>query len=99
MDAKAVRVRQIIVEGAVQGVGYREFVRRGALGLDVAGWVRNRADGSVEALLQGEAANLDALLAEMGRGPPGSEVSRLLVVEREVNEAGVIGGFIVRQTC
>jgi acylphosphatase len=72
-----------LVTGRVQGVGYREFVRRCALRLDVSGWVRNRTDGSVEALLQGAAANLDALLAEMRRGPPGSSVTRLCVVECE----------------
>ena len=44
-------VRRIVVEGDVQGVGYREFTRRAALRLGVSGWVRNRSDGAVEALI------------------------------------------------
>jgi acylphosphatase len=98
MDGKAVRIRHVFVEGAVQGVGYREFVRRCALRLDVEGWVRNRTDGAVEAHLQGAAANVDALLAEMRRGPPASEVARLRVVECEENGAEKSGGFVVRPT-
>ena len=46
-------VRRVVVEGYVQGVGYREFTRRAALRLGVAGWVRNRSDGAVEALIRG----------------------------------------------
>jgi acylphosphatase len=42
-------VRRVLVDGAVQGVGYREFTRRTALSLGVSGWVRNRYDGAVEA--------------------------------------------------
>ena len=44
-------VRRVVVEGSVQGVGYREFTRRAALSLGVAGWVRNRSDGAVEAVI------------------------------------------------
>jgi acylphosphatase len=44
--------RLVVAEGAVQGVGYREFTRRAALRLGVSGWVRNRSDGAVEALLR-----------------------------------------------
>jgi len=61
--------RQIRVTGRVQGVGYRDALRREASRLGVSGWVRNRQDGSVEALLQGEAARLDELVAWARRGP------------------------------
>jgi acylphosphatase len=46
-------IRRVLVDGAVQGIGYREFTRRAALGLGVSGWVRNRYDGAVEALIRG----------------------------------------------
>ena len=50
--------RHVSVEGNVQGVGYRDFVRRWAIRLEVTGWVRNRSDGSVEALLNGSTGAL-----------------------------------------
>jgi acylphosphatase len=70
-------VRRIVVEGAVQGVGYREFARRAALRLNVCGWVRNRSDGSVEALAQGPPAAVEALIAAMRIGPRFAVVERL----------------------
>ena len=63
--------------GRVQGVGYREAMVREAGRLAVTGWVRNRADGSVEALVQGRSAALDALLAWAQRGPPAACVERV----------------------
>ena len=70
-------VRRIVVEGAVQGVGYREFTRRAALRLNVSGWVRNRSDGAVEALVRGSPAGVEALIAEMRQGPRFAVVERL----------------------
>jgi len=69
--------RQIRVTGRVQGVGYRDALRREALRLGITGWVRNRSDGSVEALLQGERANLEDLVAWARRGPPLAGVERV----------------------
>jgi len=60
--------RQILVDGVVQGVGCREFTRRAALSLGVTGWVRNRSDGAVEALVCGPRAAVDALVTEMRKG-------------------------------
>jgi len=65
------------IVGRVQGVGYREAMVREAARLAVTGWVRNRADGSVEALVQGRSAALDALLAWARRGPPAARVERI----------------------
>lgn len=64
MISKRVRIR-----GRVQGVGYRDWMIGMANRLGVQGWVRNRADGSVEALVSGEAAAVNALLAECRAGP------------------------------
>ena len=71
------RTRQIRVIGRVQGVGYRYALRDEALRLGLAGWVRNRADGSVEALLQGDAAALAQLIAWARRGPRSARVDEL----------------------
>jgi len=70
--------RQITVKGRVQGVGYRDALRRQAEKLGVTGWVRNRSDGSVEALLQGSAEALDALVSWARRGPPAASVGEVL---------------------
>jgi len=71
------RTRQIRVTGRVQGVGFRDALRAEALRLGVKGWVRNRADGSVEALLQGDDASVDRLIAWARRGPPLAQVGAL----------------------
>ena len=69
--------RQIRVRGRVQGVGFRYSLRDEARRLRLSGWVRNRADGSVEALLQGEPADVESLVAWARRGPPGARVDAL----------------------
>lgn len=69
--------RRIVIHGRVQGVGFRWSLteKAGELGLD--GWVRNRSDGSVEALLSGPAEAVDALTAWAHRGPPHARVDRV----------------------
>lgn len=69
--------RQIRVQGRVQGVGFRYALRDEAERLGITGWVRNRSDGSVQALLQGEQAALERLIAWARRGPPGAHVATL----------------------
>jgi len=65
-DIVAVRVR---ILGRVQGVGYRDWALRRARALRLRGWVRNRKDGSVEALLIGAPAEVDRMIADCDRGP------------------------------
>ena len=69
--------RQIRVSGRVQGVGFRAALDDEAARLGVTGWVRNRADGSVEALVQGGGESVKRLIDWARRGPPGARVSRL----------------------
>jgi acylphosphatase len=90
-------VRRIVVEGAVQGVGYREFTRRAAQRLNVSGWVRNRSDGAVEAVVQGSPAGVEALIAEMRNGPRFADVERLSVVESD-EAPSHDGTFVIRST-
>jgi len=71
-----VRVR-LIIEGRVQGVWFRESTRRQASALGVSGWVRNRADRSVEVVAEGPAEKVEKLVAWCHKGPPAAEVHRV----------------------
>lgn len=73
--------RQAVVSGRVQGVYYRASTQQEARRLAVAGWVRNRPDGNVEAWLEGAPDAVEALLAWMRRGPEGARVTDLAVTE------------------
>jgi acylphosphatase len=63
------------IEGFVQAVGYRNFVIDEARRLGLDGWIRNRSDGTVEALASGETKKIEALAQACMRGPPGSRVT------------------------
>jgi acylphosphatase len=67
--------------GRVQGVGFRYSMQREAARLGVRGWVRNRRDGSVEALVQGNEEAVAAITNWARRGPPGAQVTGLNVSE------------------
>jgi acylphosphatase len=67
----------LIIAGRVQGVGYRYALHGEARARGVAGWVRNRRDGTVEAVLQGDAAVVEAVVAWARRGPPAARVERV----------------------
>lgn len=68
---------RLVVHGRVQGVFFRDSMRREAQRLGVAGWVRNRSDGTVEAMVQGEAAAVDAIVRWAHRGPEHARVERV----------------------
>ena len=70
-------ILHVTVRGRVQGVGYRAFVQREALTYGVEGWVRNRRDGSVEAVLAGPAEAVAAVIESCRRGPFAARVDRL----------------------
>jgi acylphosphatase len=85
----AVRIR-----GRVQGVGFRAFVQSEAESFHVKGWVRNRANGDVEALFAGTASAVDELIAACRRGPDHARVTDLSVDEAKPDEfARVSSGF------
>jgi acylphosphatase len=68
-----------VVHGDVQGVGFRYFVQRRAEAAGVAGWVRNRPDGTVECLAEGTREALERLVADLERGPGMAEVESVEV--------------------
>ena len=70
-------IRHVTISGRVQGVGYRYFVERKAQSRDLEGWVRNRRDGSVEAVLAGPTDAVTAVIAACRRGPSSARVDAL----------------------
>jgi acylphosphatase len=85
--------RHVIVHGFVQGVGFRLAVERAARSRGMAGWVRNRPDGTVEAVFEGAPEDVEALVEKCRRGPRGAVVER---VEVEAQEPEGLGRFHVR---
>lgn len=85
----------VVVGGRVQGVGYRYSLRLEAERHGVSGWVRNRTDGSVEAVVEGADEAVDAVLAWMASGPPGARVDASRTAETQ--RSGMTG-FEVRDT-
>lgn len=75
--------RRVVVHGFVQGVFFRDTLRRRAVSAGVSGWVRNNVDGTVEAVLEGEADAVERCVAFCGRGPRGAHVDRVEVFEEE----------------
>ena len=65
---------KVSITGRVQGVGFRESMRAAAQALEINGWVRNRDDGSVEAIMQGDEFAIEQLIAWCHNGPPGANV-------------------------
>ena len=82
--------KRLVLRGLVQGVGFRAWMVRQARRLDVDGWVRNRNDGSVEALIAGDTAAVEELLRLCRRGPRLAEV---LSIEEHLAEPPDNPGF------
>jgi acylphosphatase len=88
-----VMVLHFLVRGRVQGVGFRWFVHREAADLNLRGWVRNTADGHVEAVASGEPKDLEELKKALHKGSRGSRVDAVLEHELAESEAAQLGPF------
>src|SRR2546421_12938603 len=86
------RAKPLVISGRVQGVGFRYSMSEEAERLGVTGWVRNRRDGTVEAVIDGAPGAVEGLLAWARRGPRGASVSGVRVTET----AGSFEGFEMR---
>lgn len=82
------RIVHLIARGRVQGVGFRAFVEEEATMRSLNGWVRNRRDGSVEAVAAGSQAAVEALIDAVRQGPPASRVDTVDVKEADENALG-----------
>jgi acylphosphatase len=71
------------ITGKVQGVGFRAAMYREATRLNVTGWIRNRDDGTVEAVIQGSDITVAAMLVWVNRGPPGARVEHVVVASAD----------------
>jgi len=71
--------RRLVIRGVVQGVGFRYAMLAQARLLGITGWVRNRRDGSVEAMIAGDAAQVEAMLSWSRIGPGGAVVDAVMI--------------------
>jgi acylphosphatase len=85
--------RRVVVHGRVQGVFFRDSARERARAHSVAGWVTNRSDGAVEAVLEGEPDQVDRVVRFLETGPPQADVERVEVSDEEPEG---LDGFSVR---
>jgi acylphosphatase len=88
--------RRLVIRGRVQGVGFRQATLWAAEECGVAGWVRNRRDGTVEVFVQGEADAVARAVEWCRRGPPAAHVTAVDVAEAPL--AAACGGFELRPT-
>ena len=92
MAANLVR-RRVVVHGTVQGVFFRDSTRQRARAHGVSGWARNRADGAVEAVLEGPPEAVERVLRFMETGPPQAQVSGIEVSDEQPEG---LNGFEIR---
>lgn len=95
MARKIVRLK---ITGRVQGVGFRAFVAHEAERRGLSGWVRNRADRSVEAVIAGEDAMVDEMAQVCRRGPYGASVENVAIEDADVSDLGERSGFAILRT-
>ncbi len=95
MNRKILRLR---ITGRVQGVGFRAFVADEAEARGLIGWVRNRVDGSVEAVIAGEYDVVDDLIAACRRGPRGARVDNIAIEDAGERDFTARSGFEILRT-
>ncbi len=86
---------RVVVSGRVQGVWYRAWTEQQARALGLDGWVRNRRDGTVEAVLAGEAEVVESMIRALWEGPPLAQVT---AIDRFEHGAPIEPGFSVKPT-
>ena len=96
MTEEEITARIVRIEGSVQGVGFRAFAIQGARQLKLTGWVRNRSDGSMEALVAGTTKAIENFVSACVQGPPGARVTAVELSDAEIPPAGE--GFVQRPT-
>jgi acylphosphatase len=85
----AMVIRHVLIRGRVQGVGFRAWTEDTALINGIDGWVRNRADGAVEAVFAGSAEAVAAMIAACRQGPPSARIERIDERDGSVEELAV----------
>jgi acylphosphatase len=95
MDQDDITSLKVRVEGFVQGVGFRAFLQMAAEANKLDGWVRNRSDGTVEALVSGPTKAVEAFVSAATRGPQGARVT---AVKLDNSEPPAQKGFHQRET-
>lgn len=95
MAEAARKTVRVIVEGVVQGVGFRYWTERNARSLGLDGWVRNRRDGAVEAVFSGSADAVDEMVRRCHQGPRGAKVTQIRI---EDSTDPVDPGFTTERT-
>lgn len=93
-----VTVTRLFIRGRVQGVGYRAWLAREAGRQDLSGWVRNRKDGCVEALILAPSATLAAFIALCRIGPTAAHVTDIDTQDETIPASDAENGFTVRPT-
>ncbi len=93
MDNERV-AKHVFVRGLVQGVGFRAWTEREAHARGLSGWVKNLADGAVEALIQGDAAQVQDMLAALWHGP---RLSKVEEIDAQVAVLEGCQGFSIRR--
>jgi len=89
------RVRKhLIINGRVQGVGFRAFLRQQARKYQISGWVKNRIDGSVEAVLEGEETGVEEMVNKARKGPRWARVDKVEVFKGDYQ--GEFADFIIK---
>ena len=91
-------IRHVVIRGRVQGVGYRAFVEDAATSRGLHGWVRNRRDGTVEAMFSGPEEAVSRMIEDCRKGPYGARVDGIDVREARADELKVGRTFTVLPT-
>lgn len=79
--------KHLKITGRVQGVGFRYFTRQNARQLNITGWVKNMADGSVETVISGKEQNVSKMKDRLKKGPPSAKVDHITELDADVDKS------------